>query len=1050
MKNMSKILGIILTVAMLAGLLMMAVPVSAATNGWSELSQPKLTVGTNANIYAVAPDGKTMFVYTGTTGTNSASVNTATSSDMKLWKSTDAGVNWTSVSLLASGSNLINGLPITSLKVSPNYASDSMLIASTTTTLWRSINGGVSWGSFGLPTGMLSGGSIIAGDAITSIDLASDQSIAVGWSGTSYAGGVSVYNTNNLAWTAPGTATWGTGANAVAVAFSPNYANDAAVLTVTDNNTVVALHTAVGSNAWDADVKVGTLGTTATFTSTIITNASIALPSDYDWASSSNKVFVGLGGATTATLNDVYRVNGKLYGTSTVYALGSGVNVYSVAYKGTSGAGTVVVGAIDSPQISSSVNAISATSPDWTVSDMLSSPSSELAAPNVFVSFSPTSNLCYAGSAGVHSNLTSSSDYISFKGFAFIGCSAFTSSNPGLGKYAGAGTPYQFIRVTDTVGDLSYRMLFASTDSGLTWKEILFNGTAAIDSIKYLPATYATDKTIYVTQTTNRILKSTDAGNTWATISAPGNVIVDQIGLVDANTYWVASHTGGNAGVLQGMRRSDSVTTAQIDGQVAVTIVIMPFGIIVPCKNGTIYLSTDSGATFLKLGTDGQFLNGVFPNFTFDVPKKTIYAQENSSKNIMQWVVGTDVAWSTFITDSDLPTNLKGSMYSSITLANGVWYYDKSASSAYAQIWQSVDVTDTNNNDGFIPVTDTVYTAGIGGVLTVPTGSQAAPKDASGNTVLVNVVTRSATPPTGEYPQALMQFTNTIMAAPVSVAPVDKASTEATTVDFSWKAVVGGNIKYDLQIAYDPAFTSLALTNFTTVDPTVYPSASSVSYAQVASTVVAGVVLNPGRQYYWRVRVTSPMVSTWSAGVSFTTKPTSSGTSNVAGLDSVGRLSPANGASGVATTAAITWGAVVGASAYNFKISTDPSFATVVDSKDGLTTTAYVPAKALDAGKTYFWEVQSVSGTATSSWIVSAFTTAAAGTGPGATATGPVITPVITFTVPPAATPTYTFTVPAGGNNTPNSTPGYIWVIIVIGAVLVIAVIVLIVRTRRV
>jgi hypothetical protein len=62
MKNTAKILGVVLTIAILAGLFMVSVPVSAA-NSWSEVGQPGVTEGTFANVHTIAADGKTIYIY---------------------------------------------------------------------------------------------------------------------------------------------------------------------------------------------------------------------------------------------------------------------------------------------------------------------------------------------------------------------------------------------------------------------------------------------------------------------------------------------------------------------------------------------------------------------------------------------------------------------------------------------------------------------------------------------------------------------------------------------------------------------------------------------------------------------------------------------------------------------------------------------------------------------------------------------------------------------------------------------------------------------------
>ena len=107
------------------------------------------------------------------------------------------------------------------------------------------------------------------------------------------------------------------------------------------------------------------------------------------------------------------------------------------------------------------------------------------------------------------------------------------------------------------------------------------------------------------------------------------------------------------------------------------------------------------------------------------------------------------------------------------------------------------------------------------------------------------------------------------------------------------------------------------------------------------------------------------------------------------------------------------WSSVAWADTYALEVATDSSFSsTVID--ETLSAQAYQPASDLEENTTYYWRVKGSSATQDSSWSATGIFT-----------TGP----------PPAE---------EGAG-----TPAWVWVVIVIGAILAIAVIVLIVRTRR-
>ena len=183
-------------------------------------------------------------------------------------------------------------------------------------------------------------------------------------------------------------------------------------------------------------------------------------------------------------------------------------------------------------------------------------------------------------------------------------------------------------------------------------------------------------------------------------------------------------------------------------------------------------------------------------------------------------------------------------------------------------------------------------------------------------------------------------------------------------------------------------------------------------------------------------------------------------------------LGPDAGRDNIPTNTGFSWSAVTGAT-YDFQVSISPTFATTVASVTGLTSNVY-GGVALAANTTYFWRVRSMVGTVMSAYTVSTFTTAAPVSATTAPPAPPVVipAPVVNITAPPPATvtvqppppanvtvnpPAVTVQAPPAANvvvNVPEQTPAIptmiLWVIILIGAVLIIALIVLIVRTRRV
>jgi len=1150
MKNMLKILGIVLTLAMLSGLLMAVAPVStsAANLSWSDYTLPKLTVGTSANVYAFGGDAKNMYMWTNGT------VNPTATGASKLYKSTDGGVTWSNSSLDNTTPPIISAtlantpaptytpsnVTITKIAVNPSNVNDVVAAGYDNATgvsiyhVYRSINAGQTFYVFDPTTP--------PGTIINDIDVANGSSGLVNIL-VAYNGGVALFDssvgtyrtTNGLTTTTLLGASWGTAAS-LAVAFSPNFTNDAAIVAVSANTTNLAVRGMIVSSTsdWnqsgsmkDAILKQANVAIIPTGTQI----ASLAMPSDFVPTSTvQNRVFVGIGDSSATNPNnawDVYRVNGGT-SSSTAYALGAGINVADVAYAGTAQAGQLAAssytGNLGFPTGVSilSTNQITSNSPTWNTSANSPSGIAIDAAPTI--KFAPgstaTAYTLYAGTGGTimpasglnsgvvagavkMSELATSTDLNSFWGISLFEVSGY--DNVVVGKAVGLGTPTIHLAMTDRTsntagsGSVKDAMLFYSTDGGNTWKKVLDNGIAAISESRS-PA-WATDKTIYLQQTDNttnalsvdeskQIVKTSDNGATWTLLNTPGNVIANWITPIDANSYWVAS--------ADRIQNSSSSTYATIGGNTPNQMFVFPGMFVVTTKvTGEIWLSTDNGVTFNRLGNAGTYTNnggqtgpeGIPPPLTFDVPNKTIYLLDLGTHNINKWTVGTDSTWQIYLNSSSLPADLQpiggtnskfGHPLSNLSLgSDGIWYLTSNNNSSTVngvitsgcQIWYTSDLLN-------IPFASLLNSDAVsmGGIFPFPYGTGQT-KDASGNTVfyaLVNKGTVAAgvfTPSAGAatlspngYPYQYLTFTNTLLAGVKTTAPDGKTpvGTSTTTsngtfdqVNFSWAAASYNNPKYQFQVAYDKAFNNIASTSNNT-NLNTYNSAGASSQTTVIdlqylpSNGVAAVALTPGGTYYWRVRVQYPVVSKWSDPVMFTTVVTSS-TSQ--GLDQPGRINPANGMTGVPLTPAITWGSVPGATGYDFALSTDPSFADAsktIDSFTNKTTTVYTPSKALTAATTYFWRVRALNGTAAGDWVTSAFTTQAAGGGAAAT-TAPAPQPVITVVVPtqPVVTPVITIPPQTGAAQAP-VTPAYIWVIIAIGAVLVIAVIVLIARTRRV
>jgi hypothetical protein len=1047
MKNtLLKVWGIVLTLAILSGLLMASVPVAAGTNSWTTVTDPTFVMGTDTNMFTVAADGS-MFLLTPTAtaasqaaaagattlnvgstdgfpaapgsilvGGNTVAYSAKTSTSFTtaalpaaiatadkvvgggatvsqaLYRSSDAGKTWSTAGLTTPATK------ITMLEVCPTNT--NQLVATDGVNLFRSVNGGKTW-----YTGITAGTILAGSSTINAIDIIvgpSDVLILVGTDIGVAQLDPAVGSWNNL----------GSVGVVYAVAFSPDYLNDEQVLAVVLTGGNAVLMTKFVGIAFNL-----TLSSAILAAAPALVSATIAFPSNY-FAGSNNQTWVGLN--TGAGTGDIYRVTGKLTGTAAVVKdSGSDQDVTSIVVNGTSTNSTITIGTpANGIWYSSDADTVSA--PTW-AQDLVKGPYGN----NIKLALS--NGVYFAGTNGTNNNaFFKSVDGKVYNGIAFNEVTnVFTVGLVVMGP-------------TAWLLDGTISLLLQNTADG--WQLILNNGTAGWGAASGAPGS----KTMYILQnaTNKQLLKTIDGGQTWEAIATPGNKPANMLKVIDDNTYWI----GYNDGTATYIRKNTSValTVSSLISENPGTIdFVGDTGILVKTVNGpnlltNYYYSSDSGTTFNRLGTQDRFKGR--PT-AYDAANKTLYTVEAGTLALFKWVLGSSTDW--------VDTKLGIAPSAAIT--------DVKYVSIVGGVLIMVVTTPTNADPQMYRNTSTVspeYRAVPNSTKAVllgafNTGGPSAAADGSYN-YNYTITLDSALSPLTLCKSKAVSYNDTAIAPIVLTAPFDQIAVN-NPVTFMWNAApsVTPPVTYVIEVAYDSAFTQKLAT---------YP-------AYTNNLTVIDSVFTTGKNYYWRVRVEAApgntpagagtgLTSKWSETRSFTIKTIGSVSM---GIDNVDSVYPTRGQVGISTLPVLTWGIVPGA-VYNIKIATDSSFSNIVDSKDGLTVAVYTPAKALDPNKTYYWQVQAVANGIGSDWVAFAFTTVA----PPAPTVAPTVAPPVTI---PAVTPNITVNVPTqpvqppqsvvvtvqGGGNTGNtSTPAWAWIVIAIGAVLVIAVIVLIVRTRRV
>jgi len=250
-------------------------------------------------------------------------------------------------------------------------------------------------------------------------------------------------------------------------------------------------------------------------------------------------------------------------------------------------------------------------------------------------------------------------------------------------------------------------------------------------------------------------------------------------------------------------------------------------------------------------------------------------------------------------------------------------------------------------------------------------------------------------------------------AAPELTSPADGATIDADPctcinleVILRWDRQCDA-CSYDIQVALDEDFTEVVYD----IEDTTVPKAKDPSY------VIDRGGLNCDNVYYWRIRSadaeTGQIIHSWWSDPRIFTVAPGPGTGVIL-------TAPDNGVTNVPIkNIAFTWEIIASADNFKWVLSENADLSAPVESKTGLTTTAYTCTVTLDYDTTYYWQVTAYKNGAEISE-----------------------SSISTFTTRPEEGEPYVPSEP--------TTPAWVWVVIAIGAVLVIVVIVLIFRTRRV
>ena len=961
--------------------------------------------------------------------------------DNVIWKSVNAGNTWVNYSTMTGfpGATAGSGFRTMYVAVAPDDPNYVVVADSTNASgqvAYVSTNGGSNWSSLGLTT------------AVTAYNVAISSTVPPGvryvaLPGTTAAGVEAIYY-YNLGAAAPtwqnacdtaatafnGSPNWGTlpaSANVTGVdhfrdiAFSPNFSADytAAALSVNTGaaGQGIQLHIlSFNLKNWDqpANYPATVKASAGAF---VVSQARVTTAPDYVGSDDVSRVtFTALAATDGGTeVGGLFRNNDS---NPVKVLMSSATAMNSVAFDGT----TLVAGAYGSNIVYKCTDALasiptvvpSRTNKRIGIDDVTSTDTND----QTLVAFSGTNVL--GAKRGVQSAFAISKD----GGTSWNDISLIDTINTNITDlYV---TP-DSAKVFFTVNNAAQTSLFRWTAG--TWVRVLTVNDANGYILRGAPET--ADAIYVVDNAGTSIYYASDAGeNRWYAYVASG--AVTDMAVESKSVVYIASgatvRKSSNSGFTWG-----SPVTAELSGDTAVATIVSlgTDKLLVGGNAGHVSWSTDGNKTWVKQpkaivsGYAGNaYATATGLGTTANVTDYIFASGSTASTSVYRWTVGDPPSadW------KELGTAPAGYGANGIAYTGGVLYIT-SNDGTNTSVGRCLNATAPGGWE-FSTMADAGKLAN-----TAPSDLKVSLDGTNNKVWYVNT----------SGSDGVRSYIDALVVGPKLTAPTDKfqnpmnpVTGRSQDIAFQWPRPVDGVTGYQLRIYTDAAGMNI-ISTVSGGNPGPFQTLMIGPFQPTSGTTFFEWM--PGQTYYWRVRVsaTGPIYSAWSEMRTLTIMP---GAAMVPGISS-----PINGATITSATPAFSWTPVSGTTTYRFQLAETTSFAApLVDSQ--LAQTGIQPAVKLDAGKTYFWRVKAVVPVEGDWSTISNLTVAE----PAPAPTPPVViqqAPAPIINLPPITMPPAVVNLPPAEPAAQPISAGLLWAVIIIGAVLVIALIVLIVRTRR-
>jgi photosystem II stability/assembly factor-like uncharacterized protein len=1090
-----KILGVALTLVLLASLTVgLAGTPAGADPGKLKFTKLKLTqvgaagdywciAGTDVGVIATSPNGDLFAALYGTPD---------------LMKSTTDGYGWkwmNNFAAIADGSNIVD------IVTSKEYEEDETVFVATQLFVYQSVDGGQTWAIMPAAWG--------ANERITDLDVTMDDKGRITLmvctddiTGGVYAGDVYIYGSKTLTWVPQQvTDAMANTVDVLAGGFSPFFEDDeffAAVVTNAqdDGSGVLGTTQVVFAITPTTDATPAPWGVTygvarvrdADDLGFISQWARIAYPDDFAAGGiGNNTIFAGLYAGTTGAgygggeRGDVYKINtveGPFSGADDLDIRGevstllpTPTNIVSIDVIGDAADESchILVGTDYIDFSSSPYYFLTYRSEDCGESWMpsMKAPTGGTFAAGFYINAWTqvlfaydylSSGIAYAGTMG---NTTSAFSRSINNGNTFNQISLMDFAAGGYGVAWLDATGYNAADTLHAVFTDGNGAVFQTTNAGENWERIFSYANPFVDP-NIAEVWRVGDEAIFTKNyVAKSIWRSTDMGDTWLkkiTISKAGTLTAIQF--VSETSLWIG-FGGTNAGDIWWSENSGATWDKPEENPMNAAVnLIFPMGpdVIISTDNG-IFFSSDSGDTIDRVG--GGTTPGAFGGYAFAFPdlvgfgeNHTIFATIPLGPAVGFWPGPLPDAgvWRTEINYDD-PTESEWVRIDDNQDSTGAVVYDETTVLAggpplpfppngilYVVDMMNVDTNDVAGGlwrctnpladvDGAHPPYFEKENKGLVGNGFDSTDIADNPWDddwvffSSFDLFPTTIFVGNAN--AANYWEQILIFVDTLdVGVPLASPAADETGVGLLPegyvypeVVLAWEEMAGAN-GYQYQVAIDSAFKTVVANDFTT------------------SLASEPLELSPNTTYYWRVRVAAegsligaPLISPWSETWKFKTAIGAS-------MARPALQAPWPGEPDVPLSPTFEWSGIEWAEVYEYELATDPTTTAggyfteplvALVGTNSLVSTAWKCDITLDYNTRYYWHVKAIGVDTDTPWSdVGTFTTMGVPPEPP-TAQPPVV-------IPPAE----------------QITPAWIWAVVIIGAILVIAVIVLIVTTRRV